>query len=97
MSQCYYVYFMANVSHTVLYLGRTENPVKRVYEHRNKLAEGFTKQYNVTKLVYFEIHEDKEKAAKREWKMKKWRRQWKDELIQVHNPEWKDLYDGICQ
>lgn len=97
MAQSYYVYLLANLNNTVLYLGRTENLIRRVYEHRSKLVKGFTQKYNVIKLVYFEVYEDKQEAAKREWKMKKWRGEWKDDLIKARNPKWDDLYDDICK
>ena len=91
----YFVYLMANKNNSVLYLGRTENLAKRIYEHKNKLIKGFTQKYNIDKLVYFEVHQDKEEAATREWKIKKWKRAWKDELINEMNPSWEDLYDKL--
>ena len=69
----------------------------RVWQHKNDLAEGFTRKYGVKKLVYYEIHEDAENAIKREKQLKKWRRAWKLELIEARNSEWRDLYADICQ
>ena len=73
----------------------TTDLVKRVYEHKNDLADGFTKKYQVHMLVYFETHEDISTAITREKQIKKWNRTWKIELIEQQNPEWQDLYDGL--
>jgi putative endonuclease len=81
---------------TTLYLGVTNDLVRRVYEHRTKAVEGFTKRYAVDKLVWFEIHDNVEAAITREKELKKWRRDWKIRLIEEQNPEWTDLYPGIC-
>ena len=86
----YYVYIMSNKSKT-LYTGVTNNLGRRVYEHKNKLNEGFTKKYNITKLVYFEVTNSIEEAIKREKQLKNWKRQWKIELIESVNKEWEDL------
>ncbi len=86
----YYVYIMSNKSKT-LYTGVTNNLERRVYEHKNKLNEGFTKKYNITKLVYFEVTNSIEEAIKREKQLKNWKRQWKIELIESVNKEWEDL------
>jgi putative endonuclease len=91
----YFVYFMANKHNTVLYLGRTSNLPERIYTHREHLIKGFTSKYNCDKLVYFEIFEDKDAAAQREWQMKKWKRQWKNELIEKLNPNWEDLFPDL--
>jgi len=84
----YYVYILANNSKT-LYVGVTNNLLRRIYEHKNKLIEGFTKKYNLTKLVYFEETTDISAAIKRE--KQNWHRQWKINLIESVNKEWKDL------
>ena len=75
-----------------LYIGVTSNLVKRVYEHKNNIIEGFTKKYNTHKLVYYETTNDIESAIKREKQLKKWNRKWKMNLIEKNNPEWRDLY-----
>lgn len=91
----YYVYILASKRNGTLYTGVTRNLVKRVYEHKNDLVEGFTKQYQVHNLVYFETHEDINEAIKKEKQLKKWKRSWKLQLIEKDNPNWKDLYDEI--
>ncbi|EHO40187.1 Excinuclease ABC C subunit domain protein [Caldithrix abyssi DSM 13497] len=88
----YYVYIMTNKPHGVLYTGFTNNLIRRTYQHKHKLIDGFTKKYNVDKLVYYEIHHDPMSAIIREKRIKKWKRAWKIELIEGMNPEWKDLY-----
>lgn len=80
-----------------MYIGVTNNLIKRVYDHKQNIVEGFTKQYNVHNLVYFEIHEDVSEAILREKQMKKWNRQWKINLIENNNPEWNDLYNEITK
>ncbi len=74
-----------------MYIGVTNNLERRVLEHRNKIVKGFTSRYNVDKLVYFEKFSDINEAIKREKRLKKWNRQWKINLIEKDNPEWKDL------
>ena len=87
----YCVYILTNKINTVLYVGVTSNLPKRVCEHKNKLADGFTKKYNIEKLVYFEQTEDVNSALAREKQLKNWKREWKIELIKKANPERKDL------
>ena len=89
----YYVYILANKTNSVLYIGVTNDLRRRLYEHKNKLIEGFTSKYNVNKLVYFEETSDITSAIQREKNLKKWKRQWKNELIEKVNPEYKDLSD----
>jgi putative endonuclease len=91
----YYVYLLASKKHGTLYLGVTSDLVRRVYEHRTKAVQGFTKRYDVDKLVWFEIYEDVTTAIAREKELKKWRRDWKIRLIEEQNPGWIDLYPGI--
>ena len=91
----YYVYILANRKNGTLYIGVTNDVVKRVYEHKNNLVEGFTKKYGVHTLVYYEQHDNPDNAIAREKRMKKWRRAWKIELIETDNPDWKDLYNDI--
>ncbi len=88
----YYVYILASKRNSVLYIGVTSNLVKRIYEHKNSIIEGFSKKYNVHKLVYYEITNDIESATRREKQLKKWNRKWKLEIIEKNNPKWKDLY-----
>ena len=92
----YYVYIMASQRNGTLYIGVTSDLIKRIYEHKQGLAEGFTKQYNVKELVYFEQTSDVNSAIQREKQMKKWNRQWKLKIIEKYNPEWKDLYPEIA-
>ena len=91
----FYVYILAGKRNGTLYIGMTNNLNKRVYEHKHGLIEGFTKKYNVHKLVYFEKTDDAIGAITREKQLKKWKRNWKIELIEKDNPEWKDLYDEL--
>lgn len=92
----YYVYILTNKTKT-LYIGVTNNLERRIYEHRNKLKDGFTKKYNITKLVYFEVFNDIKDAIKREKQLKNWHRLWKINLIESKNKEWKDLYDKMVK
>ena len=87
----YYVYLLTNWNHRVMYVGVTNDLVRRLYEHKNKLVRGFTKKYNVSKLVYFEETKDVHSALAREKEIKKWRREKKDALVVGVNPEWKEL------
>ena len=93
----YYVYMMSSQRNGTIYTGMTINLPKRVYEHKNELADGFTKQHNVKNLVYFEMYENLEDARYRERRLKRWNRDWKIELIEQDNPQWKDLYDEISR
>jgi putative endonuclease len=92
MSKQYYVYIMTNKNNRVLYTGITNDLKKRVYEHKEKFVNGFTKKYNVSKLVYYEIFGDPENAILREKKIKAGSRQRKIDLINSMNKEWSDLY-----
>lgn len=91
----YYVYMLASRKNGTLYIGVTNDLLKRVYEHKNNLIEGFTNKYSVHNLVYYEQHNDIGKAITREKQIKKWKRQWKIELLELDNPEWKDLYTEL--
>ena len=88
----YYVYILASKKDGVLYIGVTNNFLRRVYEHKNKTHKGFTDKYFVSKLVYFEETDSIFSAIVREKQLKKWNRSWKVELIESMNPEWNDLY-----
>lgn len=90
----FYVYILANKNNRVLYVGVTNNLHRRLYEHKNKLIEGFTEKYNVNKLIYFEETESIKSAILREKEIKKWRREKKENLINTINSKWKDLSDG---
>jgi len=92
----YWVYILASKRNGTLYIGVTGNLIKRGWEHKEDLAEGFTKKYGVKLLVYFETHESIEQAILREKQLKKWNRSWKLRLIEQENPEWRDLYEEIC-
>ena len=92
----YYVYLLANDKYGTLYVGITNDIVRRVYEHKSKLVAGFTKRYSIDKLVWFEIYEDALTAITREKELKKWRRVWKIRLIEETNPQWTDLYSAIA-
>jgi putative endonuclease len=91
----YYVYILASKKNGTLYIGVTSDLVKRIYEHKQNLVDGFTKEHDVHLLVYYEAHQDVEEAILREKQMKKWNRKWKMRLIEEKNPEWKDLNDEI--
>lgn len=91
-----YVYIVASARNGTLYVGVTTNLTKRVSEHREKIADGFTKKYNVTRLVYYEVHETVEAAIAKEKVIKKWKRKWKLDMIESKNPEWQDLFEAIC-
>ena len=95
MNKQYYIYIMTNKRNSVLYTGVTNDLKKRVYEHKEKLVKGFTKKYNITKLVYYEICEDIEEAILREKKIKGGSRAKKIALVDSTNKEWRDLYDEI--
>ena len=93
----YYVYLTASGKHGTLYLGVTNNLVRRIYEHKSKVVPGFTSQYSVTRLVWYEVYDDATNAITREKEMKKWRRDWKIRLIEEDNPDWSDLYTSITR
>ncbi len=95
MERQYYVYIMTNRGNTTLYTGVTNELRRRVYEHRAKLVDGFTKKYNLTKLVYYEVFYDIENAILREKRIKAGSRQKKVDLINRMNSDWKDLYEGL--
>ena len=97
LTKQYFVYILASRKNGTLYIGITNDLIKRVYQHKNNLADGFTKKYNVHSLVYYEIHNDVCNAITREKQLKKWNRQWKIELIEKTNPEWNDLYINLTR
>jgi len=95
MDKQYYVYIMTNKNHTVLYTGVTGDLKIRIYEHKEKLVDGFTKKYNINKLVYYEIFNDSASAISREKQIKAGSRKKKIDLINSMNKEWKDLYEKL--
>ena len=95
MKENFYVYILSSQKRGTLYVGVTSNLLKRVYEHKSDLVEGFTRKYGVHRLVYYEIVAEAETALRREKQIKKWNRAWKFRLIEEHNPEWADLYDTL--
>lgn len=90
----YAVYILASKRNGTLYIGVTNDLNRRVYEHKGKLVKGFTSKYDVSMLVYYELHEDIRAAIQREKQLKKWNRAWKLRIIEKHNPEWIDLYQN---
>jgi putative endonuclease len=92
----FWVYILASKRGGTLYVGVTNDLVRRVYEHRNSLVPGFTKRYGIKQLVYFEQHDTAYAAIQREKNIKHWSREWKIDLIVSMNPDWSDLYDEIA-
>ena len=92
----YFVYCMASRRNGTLYIGITNDLVRRVYQHKNKLTGGFTARYGVGLLVWYECYDDPIAAISRETELKKWRRAWKVALIEKMNSTWTDLYEQIC-
>lgn len=90
-----YVYIMASARNGTLYIGVTSDLVKRVYEHRNGLVDGFTKRYGCKTLVWFEVHDRIDEAIRREKQMKEWKRGWKLRTIEADNPNWDDLFSAL--
>jgi len=90
----YFIYILSS-KNKVLYVGMTDNLSRRIYEHKERLVDGFTKEYNVDRLVYYEVHPDLKSVVKREKQLKNWHRQWKINLIESMNKDWKDLYPEI--
>jgi putative endonuclease len=93
----FYVYILASGPRGTLYVGMTSGLAGRAWKHRERVLEGFTKRYWVDRQVYFEAHNDPAVAARRERAMKRWRRDWKIELIEKHNPTWRDLFADVVQ
>ena len=95
MEKQFYVYIVASDRNGTLYIGVTSNLIQRIWQHQEKQVEGFTKKYDVQKLVWFEPHENADSAIAREKQIKKWNRDWKIRLIEETNPYWNDLYSSI--
>lgn len=91
----YYVYILASKKNGTLYIGVTSDLIKRVFEHKSDVTEGFTKKYTVHILVYYEVMTDPKDAIRREKQLKVWKRDWKIQLIEKNNPDWKDLYESL--
>jgi putative endonuclease len=90
-----YVYLLASERNGTLYLGVTSDLAKRVWQHKQKVVEGFSARHGVGRLVWYEVHDEIESAIAREKRIKKWRRAWKIALIEAENPTWRDLYDDV--
>ena len=93
----YCVYILSSKRNGTLYVGVTNNLIKRIWEHKNRKVDGFTKKYQIHHLVYFELHQNPESAIRREKQIKKWNRLWKLRLIEEKNPKWNDLYKEIIK
>ena len=93
MQKTYYVYILASKRNGTIYIGVTNNLAERVWQHREGLSPGFTKKHGVTRLVYYEVFEDIHAAIARETRLKKYKREWKINLIQQENVYWRDLYE----
>ena len=91
----YYIYILASKKNGTLYIGVTNNLIKRTYEHKNNITPGFTQKHNIHKLVYYEVYNEIYDAIEREKCLKRWKREWKIKLIEKSNPDWDDLYNGI--
>jgi putative endonuclease len=89
------VYLLASKPNGTLYIGVTSNLIARVWQHRGHVVDGFTRQYDITRLVWFEMHETMDSAIVREKRIKKWNREWKRNMIERSNPTWRDLWDDI--
>jgi len=92
----YYVYLLASRPQGTLYIGVTNDLIRRVHEHKTGTVPGFTKKYSIHRLVYFETHDSIEAAIVREKQMKEWKRDWKIKLLEKENPRWEDLYPGVA-
>ena len=95
MAKQFYVYILASQRNGTLYTGVTSNLIQRIWQHKQRLVDGFTKKYRVKSLIHYEVHDTAESAITREKQIKKWKRAWKLRLIEENNPDWKDLYELI--
>jgi putative endonuclease len=96
MDRQFYVYIITNKPYGTLYVGVTNDVIRRVWEHKNDVVPGFTREHGLHRLVWYEVHGDVCEAITREIRIKKWHRDWKVNLIQAMNPRWEDLYDSIA-
>jgi len=92
-----YVYIITNKTNTTLYVGVTNDLIRRIYEHKHHLLKGFSDRYNLEKLVYYECFDNELNAIQREKTLKKYKRDWKIKLIEGLNPQWNDLYNDVCR
>ena len=97
MDKTFYVYILASRRNGTLYIGVTSQLVQRVWQHKEGLADGFTRRYGLKTLVWYEQHDTAESAIGREKQIKKWERAWKVELIETENPYWNDLYEDVTR
>ena len=97
LKEQFFVYIMSNRKKGILYIGVTSNLVARISQHKNELIEGFTKKYHLHNLIYYEVHENAESAITREKHLKQWKRNWKIDLIEKMNPQWRDFYQDIIR
>jgi putative endonuclease len=97
MNKSYYVYILTNSQNTTIYIGVTNNLIRRIYQHKKEMLDGFTKKYKLKKLIYFEEYFTPKEAITREKQLKNWHRQWKINLIKSQNPKLEDLYDQILK
>jgi putative endonuclease len=95
MAMAFFVYIVASKRNGTLYIGMTDDLLKRAWQHRHGIIPGFTRDHNVKSLVWYEVHDSRESAIVRERQMKKWNRAWKLELIESHNPNWRDLGETL--
>ncbi|WP_435641969.1 GIY-YIG nuclease family protein [Micavibrio aeruginosavorus] len=91
----FYVYILTKARNSTFYVGMTSNLPKRIWEHKNETADGFTKEHGIKTLVYYEVFDDPENAIRREKRLKKWPREWKMRVIEQMNPDWADLYETL--
>jgi putative endonuclease len=91
----FYTYILASRRNGTLYTGSTDDLIARVSQHKAKTFQGFTAQYGVDQLVWFEVHDSRDGAFRRERQIKKWKRRWKVQMIEENNPDWRDLYDEV--
>ena len=96
-AKAHYIYILASGPRGVLYVGMTSTLADRAWEHRERVLDGFSQRYWIGRLVYFEEHDDASVAAKRERALKRWRRDWKIELVEKHNPTWRDLFADVVR
>lgn len=95
MEKQYFVYILAKARNSTFYVGFTSDLRKRIWEHKNEVADSFTKKYGIKTLVYYEVFNDPKNAIRREKQLKKWNRPWKMRIIEEQNPDWADLYENI--
>ena len=95
MQKQFFVYILASKPHGTLYVGVTSTLARRVWQHKSKVIDGFTSKYGIDKLVHYEVFDSPQQAIQREKQLKRWKRQWKIDLVEETNPQWRDLYEDI--